>query len=339
MEKTCIVHWSVPHSRHHLHTGLDIGTRYRQTLTKDTPSDGHVDGQGRRMEDCVCALESDGGRLVLALADGHGSVEVAPGAHIGGFEASRAACQTVAENPGLAFSEPNKLFQTAQLRILRDVNLSIDQQAFYEASVDGRSASMLTKRSRPREPVFFGTTLTAVAINGSQVQVACVGDSSVWFFPDAGGRYELSRNHDATNPEEVARMLASGSKRTQPAGKKTVQRLPRRFRTGADGCALTRSLGHFGNANILQTPDVSHASISSPGWLVLGSDGIWDFCPLELVQEACSRASAADSLCDTILSHVRSLPGTRDNAAVLVCRVNPTTATTQREEASCCVVQ
>ena len=65
------------------------GTKYHQEITDDTPRE-FVDSDGYRMEDAVAVRVSDGTTLV-AVADGHGSVEVARGRHVGGGEAARAA--------------------------------------------------------------------------------------------------------------------------------------------------------------------------------------------------------------------------------------------------------
>ena len=65
-----------------VHAASDVGNKYKQDVVDETPSYAQ---NGMRMEDVsLIRVRDNGAKVLIAIADGHGSEKIKKGVHIGG---------------------------------------------------------------------------------------------------------------------------------------------------------------------------------------------------------------------------------------------------------------
>ncbi|KAG8468428.1 hypothetical protein KFE25_013511 [Diacronema lutheri] len=142
-----------------------------------------------------------------------------------------------------------------------------------------------------------GTTATCVFVAPDAVYVANVGDSAAFLFTPDGERRVLIKDHrvDECSPRERERVIAGGGEIRPARNMRGVPHGPARIFPG--GLMMTRSVGDMGaSATIIATPAVQRFDYPRDGGtIVLASDGLWDFVPLELI-DGLVRASAKPTL-------------------------------------------
>lgn len=158
-------------------------------------------------------------------------------------------------------------------------------------------------------------TFTAALLDGDRLAVGNVGDSRAYWVPDAGEPRALTVD-DSWAAEEVA----DGVPRAEAEA-------------GPQAHAITRWLGVDSHD---QVPTVTHHTVDGPGWLLLCSDGLWNYC-----SEA---RSAARVLADAAATHGEPLAtaremvrwaneqGGRDNITVALARIGRPPARTHEGE-------
>tara|TARA_B100000683_G_scaffold198194_1_gene191323 strand:+ start:5921 stop:6988 length:1068 start_codon:yes stop_codon:yes gene_type:complete len=315
---------------------VDYGTKYTQTISALTPRD-NVDDDGTRMEDDYDIVDLSDDAICIVCADGHGSIEIAPGCFRGGYESAAAAVDAVRRNVGQAFSDPAELFERAN-EAVRNVDLSMDGHATFEKATEGGAAVL--RVGGHSASAFFGTTLTTVALERDAVLVSHVGDSLACFVPERGDPVMLHDAHTVENEEEHRRVVEMGARRAKRRSSRTASRghacLQKRYvyPTGkcAYECALTRSLGHFGNPAILYTPEVAQAQLHD-GFVVVATDGVWDHVGLDDIASICRSSDDMQEAAHGIMEKVKlSAARSRDNATVVCVRVPLVSAEPEVEE-------
>lgn len=276
----------------------DPGTRYRQAVTDDTPDYAL---EGVRMEDAH-RVAVHGGRTVVCVADGHGSSKVSEGEFVGGREYADAACHEAA-HLALKGVRPAEIFERAQ-RALRAVRLP-------HTAWDGDALVHLHPPTRRRTSSACGTTLSLCVLTRRRAEFSFVGDSmGVLVRPD-GTHVALGTPHTVASAPEVARMRAAGAELER-------RYFVSRVRGSTTRCAVSRSLGHFGNTAILQAPDTVRVALGEGDRVVIASDGLWDAVG-RAEAAGVVRASTSDrDACESLLQIARSAAGPRDNVTVAV---------------------
>jgi Serine/threonine protein phosphatase len=152
-------------------------------------------------------------------------------------------------------------------------------------------------------------TFVAAVVEQNLVVVGSVGDSRAYWLPDAGSATALTRD-DSFAQEQIA----SGVPRLEAEA-------------GPQSHAITRWLGADAPDH---TPTTASMTITEPGWLMLCSDGLWNYCsPAEdmaaLVQKSASISSAVAeplALAGTLVDWANAQGG-QDNITVALARMHP----------------
>jgi len=156
-----------------------------------------------------------------------------------------------------------------------------------------------------------GTTATAVYMRGDTCWVACSGDSRAVLGSRKGGSIvgtDLSKDHKPDDPIERARIEAAGGEVTEQGANGAPARLwaP----DGSCGLAMSRSVGDFslrGHGHV-PDPDVQEFQItpaegSADGdcFVIVASDGIWEFITSQEACEIVSTISDATAACEKLV--------------------------------------
>ncbi|MEP7036537.1 MAG: PP2C family serine/threonine-protein phosphatase [Actinomycetota bacterium] len=152
-------------------------------------------------------------------------------------------------------------------------------------------------------------TFVAAVVEQSLVVVGSVGDSRAYWFPDSGLATALTVD-DSFAQEQIA----SGVPRLEAE-------------TGPQSHAITRWLGVDAPDH---TPTTASMKITEPGWLMVCSDGLWNYCSAasdlaELVRRTASPSSAdAEPLAlASALVDWANAQGGQDNITVALARLHP----------------
>src|ERR1700722_15108244 len=213
------------------------------------------------------------GRLAV-VADGMGGYE-------GGQEASRIAVETVREHYDRAVGQDP---QQALVAALIAAHASIQSYAVEHPQLQG-----------------MGTTCTALAIVGSHLYFAHVGDSRLYLVRGATIS-RLTRDHSY-----VGRLVESGIVRAEDAEKHPQRHI------------LTAALG-AGREVDVDGPDQGLA-LQAVDHLLLCTDGLWSVVTEEELESAVSGNSPAEC-CDVLVKLARQRGGP-DNITLQVLRVGP----------------
>ncbi len=138
--------------------------------------------------------------------------------------------------------------------------------------------------------------------------VASLGDSSCYLFEDKGAE-KMTPDHRCDNPKEVERIRAAGGK----------------IISGRVGGVLsvTRSLGDFElvDLGVSNSPELKKVELRlSHRWVVVASDGLWDFVDLEVVQRMLREESTAQDAC-LALKRMAVSNGSLDNISIIVMKL------------------
>lgn len=127
-------------------------------------------------------------------------------------------------------------------------------------------------------------TFTAAVVEDESAAVGTVGDSRVYWLPDDSAEAAVQLGHDDSYAaEEMARGVGRAEAEADPKAH-----------------SITRWLGLDAPEDL--TPRVTTLDVSRPGWLVVCSDGLWNYC---------SEAEALRGLVRTRLSMVDHADPTR----------------------------
>lgn len=196
-----------------------------------------------RNEDAMAlASTEDRTRAVLVICDG---VTSAPDSDRASIVAARIACATLTAAPAPASDAfPARLGHWEQQLTIacRDAN--------------GEAVGVAHRLGDPIEPP--SCTFVAGVVDGDLVSVAWCGDSRAYWLPDAGTTLQLGVDHSIG-----AQLIANG---TPPA---EAERDPG-FHT------ITRWLGAD---SFDPTPECVSQRLDEPGWVLVCSDGMWNYAP------------------------------------------------------------
>ena len=165
-----------------------------------------------------------------------------------------------------------------------------------------------------------GSTATYAAVGQlagkNIVAFSYVGDSPLYLLDPKRRTSKLLTNvlHTVDNPNEVARMKAAGATVDGPY-----------FWFGGKGLALSRAVGDLDMLPVICEPQIGTFEITGPRVLALGSDGVlaadarelFEYHTFDRLNSGVSLDIIAYEMADQMASK------TRDNATILLARLNP----------------
>jgi serine/threonine protein phosphatase PrpC len=157
-------------------------------------------------------------------------------------------------------------------------------------------------------------TFVAAVVEDGRLTVGSIGDSRAYWVPDAGTARAVT-----VDDSLAAEQIAGGMPRAQAE-------------SGPHAHAITRWLGVDAPEG---PPRIVAVDLSGPGWVVLCSDGLWNYCSeaedlaalvRRLVRDRTPAAGGDVMPLATALVDYANDQGGQDNISVAVCRVGPTPA-------------
>lgn len=163
---------------------------------------------------------------------------------------------------GVSTAPNSDVASLAAARAARDL-LHVRRGTMAEAGAAANEAiiaavSHLGTSSEPPSCTFVAATVERSVNGGAVIECGWVGDSRGYWFPDAGEPVQLS-----IDDSWMQEMLAIGS---DPA---EIERSPHAH-------AITRWLGPDSENT---EPRTASLHVTEPGWLLLCSDGVWNYAP------------------------------------------------------------
>lgn len=247
-------------------------------------------------EDAVAAYASHEGtrRVAMVVADG---VSTAPRAQ----QASRGAVDTALEvlatstSTGMAGVEAS-LVGALGRRLLTAAQAANDAVREVTESIDpgdtAPDASRIPKSGHP------ACTFAAAVVEGDTVAVGSIGDSRAYWFPDSGpdGAQVLSTDDSWAN-EEI-RMGVD----------------PEQAERGPHAHTITAWLGVDGPE---PDPEVQHFTVTEPGWLMVCTDGLWNYASAPQQLHAALDYAAGTLVDPENLPETQPDPETADGATLV----------------------
>jgi serine/threonine protein phosphatase PrpC len=245
-------------------------------------------------------------RAVLVVCDG---VSTSTDSDVASLAAARAARDVLAQ------SQPRGLGTAASSVAATARALSIAVDAANDAVIANTAPG-------PGNPA--SCTFVAAVIDGPVLVVGWVGDSRAYWLPDAGGAVLLT-----TDDSFAADQIAAGVDRGVAEN-------------GPHAHAITRWLGSDAPDH---TPRTVSVDLDTPGWVLVCSDGLWNYCSAPqdvagLLGATMDTVGAQPLPLAAALVEWANAQGGRDNITVALARIDPTTTATvdpsadHREEVS-----
>jgi serine/threonine protein phosphatase PrpC len=256
-----------------------------------------VSDRGRRHhrnEDAM-ALAADarpGSWAALVVCDG---VSTSESSDVASLAAAGAARDVLARERGAGLASGRSLAALAQTRITA------------AGAAAAKAVATATPHDHGESPP--SCTFVAALVEGPAVTVGNVGDSRAYWVPDDGTALALT-----VDDSVAAELVADGVPREQAE-------------SGPMAHAITRWLGVDSDD---QAPTISRLEVEGPGWLLLCSDGLWNYCseaaPLgRMVQDAAgSTGSDPAAMADALVNWANEQGG-KDNITVALARLVVTT--------------
>lgn len=212
-----------------------------------------------------------------------------------------------------------------------ELPIAIQKNQYYKSDMSRalteailHTETLLIQRHRSNL-AFSGTTLSLVAIRGSKVISAKVGDSRSII----GGNTAtcaLSRDHKASLADERERIIAAGGRvitRTYEDGYVGPARV---YLGNADlpGLAMSRSLGDImvHSAGVSSVPELTERELTTEDkFIVLATDGLWDFFPNdETMDIVCTNATPSEGvtalMTDSVPRWEKECPAVMDDTTI-----------------------
>lgn len=244
-----------------------------------------------RNEDAMALAATAGQMLgVIVICDG---VTSAPDSDKAALAAARVACARLIARAGSSGGEAATVSQwSEELRL---------------AAADANAAAVGVAHALgdPVEPP--SSTFVAAVVDGSVLTVAWVGDSRAYWLPDGGEGEQLTVDHSLGTE-----MVRAGRTQAEAEADPTCHTITRWL--GADSSDAT--------------PELASRRLDAPGWLLVCSDGLWNYAssPVSL-RELVDRYSAAGRQGPLQLSAAlvewANAQGGHDNITAALARIDP----------------
>ncbi len=243
-----------------------------------------------RNEDAM-ALDADpapGGRAVLVVCDG---VSSSLDSDVASLAAARAARAVLLSSRAQGVGTGSALVAAIGARLT--------------AATDAASEAVVATTRPDHAASPPSCTFVAAVVEGDLVVAAVVGDSRAYWLPDAGPAVALT-----VDDSVAAVQIAAGTPREVAE-------------SGPQAHAITRWLG-------IDAPDhaprLTSVVVTDPGWLVVCSDGLWNYCSeaqalAELVRATAAGAAGEPLATASALVDWANAQGGHDNITVALARL------------------
>lgn len=256
-----------------------------------------------RNEDAV-ALAADpepGSRAVLVVCDG---VSNTTDSDVASLAAARLARDVLGSSRSRGIGTASSLVAAVIARL--EAAADAASEAVLEVT---RMTKGVARDGNPAVPSPASCTFVAAVVELDLLVVGSVGDSRAYWLPDAGTATALTLD-DSFAQEQVA----AGVPRAEAE-------------SGPQAHAITRWLGVDAPDH---TPTTATMKLVEPGWLLVCSDGLWNYCSAAeelaaLVQQMASPSPAAAeplALAGALVDWANSQGG-QDNVTVALARIHP----------------
>ncbi len=244
----------------------------------------------------ISAVPEPGLRAVLVVCDGVSSSIDPDLASLAAARAARDVLSTVADTGGPSVA--------GRIRYWTD-QLTVAASAANDEAVDVARHPSGRPDERQHSPA--SCTFVAAVVDGPLIVAGWVGDSRAYWLPDAGPAEQLSVD-DSWATEAVLAGMSRAQAEAAPQAH-----------------AITRWLG-VDSPEV--TPRCAATTPEGPGWLLVCSDGLWNYCsPAADVAELVSRTAAAaggdPARIATELVNWANAQGGMDNITVALARLDP----------------
>jgi serine/threonine protein phosphatase PrpC len=246
-------------------------------------------------EDAMATTITAAGTAVVVVCDG---VTTAPDSDRASLAASAAACEVLAAAPASAGSFASRLssWEPVLVAACRAAN--------------GETIAIARTLGDPPEPP--SCTFVASVVDGDLIGTAWCGDSRAYWLPDV--RSQSDRGEQLTLDHSLGtEMIRAGMTREQAEADPTCH-------------TITRWLGAD---SVDATPEFRAMRVEQPGWLLVCSDGMWNYASTpdelgELVARAVGDgATTATSIAESMAAFANEQGG-HDNITVALVRCAPT---------------
>lgn len=249
-----------------------------------------------RNEDAMALLASaaPGERAVLVVLDGVSNSIDSDVASLAGARAAREVLRTPLPR-GMGTPESRS---AAVTKVMTD------------AAVSANAAVIATTDPASTNPA--SATYAVAVLEGSSLAYANIGDSRVYWLPDGGPGRQLSVDDSAAQMN-----IEAGMSREEAE-------------TGPQAHAITRWLGR--DAPPIE-PRLGTLELDVPGWLLVCSDGLWNYAsePEALAAQLTAAGTVVPSELALALVAFANAQGGQDNITVALARCEPASTTTQGE--------
>jgi serine/threonine protein phosphatase PrpC len=173
-----------------------------------------------------------------------------------------------------------------------------------KAAADAASEAVIANTD-PESPNPASCTFVATVLENGLLVAGTVGDSRAYWFPDGAEAVALT-----VDDSWAAELIATGIPREEAE-------------TGPQAHAITRWLGVDAPDH---TPRTTTLEVSGPGWLLVCSDGLWNYCseagPLsDLVRQTAAAQGDEPLATASALVDWANAQGGMDNITVALARI------------------
>jgi len=240
-----------------------------------------------RNEDAMALLASStaGERAALVVLDGVSNTDDSDQASLAGARAAREVLRTPLPR-GMGTPESR---------------LSAVTSVFADAVKAANDAVVaITPEGSDHPP---SATFVAAIVEGSTLTYANVGDSRAYWLPDGAPGVQLTVDDSAAQLQ-----MEAGMSRLEAE-------------TGPQGHAITRWLGR--DAPDL-APRVGERTLDAPGWVLVCSDGLWNYAsePEALVAQIAAAGTTEPGALALALTGFANAQGGQDNITVALARID-----------------
>jgi serine/threonine protein phosphatase PrpC len=184
-----------------------------------------------------------------------------------------------------------------------------------------------------------GSTAVVVLLQGRRVTTAWVGDSRAMLvrrqsLHSACQGIQLTQDHKPSSTAELSRILACGGRVERLSDAMGREVGPQRVwlpGSWVPGLAMSRALGDFvaHSVGVTADADVTVTELSDKDeWLVVASDGVWEFISIQEAAEVVGGCGGAEEACRKLVEQAASRwekanEGLVDDISVAIARFMP----------------
>jgi serine/threonine protein phosphatase PrpC len=258
-----------------------------------------------RNEDRVeIAVES--GRCIAVICDG---VSSSPNADVAAETVSRSVMEAVLAGADRESAKGADASHQTGEELISSWGGTLDTapvlRELLKTAIEKASHRVVQLTAKPDLDGVPSTTIVAAVVEGEQATIAWIGDSRAYWIAPSDSR-QLTTDHSWLND-----VISSGELSYDEAMK------------SVEAHGITRWIG--GDAGLESAPEMMEFQIPGPGWLLLCTDGLWNYAPEIDGLAEMLLAFPADTPALDIAGHLIAFAnekGGSDNITVALLRMN-----------------